>query len=140
MSFIKLDGKIKDQSFFVVSPEDCSETSCGFVVEPRGLDYTTFYLFESWEEAGQHVRDYWKDLIEGDSEEAVQLLGAENLIQWALGRMAGPGTTKVSSLEEWLDLHLEAPDEHFEEMHDISAVSEDLEEFLGFKPTVVGIM
>jgi len=140
LSFIKLDGKIKDQSFFIVSADDCSETSHGFIVEPRGHEYITFYLFETWEEAGQHVRDYWKDFIESDPDEAVHMLGAENLIQWALGRPAGPGTSKVRSLEEWLDLHRDAPGEHFEEMHEINAVSEDLEEFLGFKPTVLGLM
>ena len=86
------------------------------------------------------MRDYWKDFIESDPDEAVHMLGAENLIQWALGRPAGPGTSKVRSLEEWLDLYRDAPDEHFEEMHEINAVSEDLEEFLGFKPTVLGLM
>ena len=138
MSFIKLKQKIEDQSFFIVSEEDCSETSHGYMVEPRGLRHT-FYVFADEDEAGRHVRDYWQDFIESDPDEAVNMLGAENLIQWALGRAAGPGSAKVCSLKEWLDLHLSGWDEHFEDVYEVDAISEDLEDLIGFKPTIVAV-
>ena len=93
-------------------------------------------LFKTREDAGQYARQYWEDYVECESsEDVVAILGAETLISWALGRSAGPGTSKVNSLEEWLDLYLDAPDEHFEYgPYDIEAIGENLVEILGFKP------
>ena len=64
------------------------------------------------------------------------ILGAETLISWALGRAAGPGTSKVKSLKEWLDLYLDAPEEHFEEEYEVEAIGQNLVETFGFKPAV----
>jgi len=92
-------------------------------------------LFKTREDAGQYARQYWEDYVECESsEEVVNLLGAETLISWALGRSAGPGTSKVNSLEEWLDLYIDTPDEHFEEEYEIDAIASNLVEILGFKP------
>ena len=92
-------------------------------------------LFKTREDAGQYVRDYWEDYIDTESpEEVIAILGAETLISWALGRSAGPGTSKVNSLEEWLDLHIDTPEEHFEEEYEIDAIASNLVEILGFKP------
>ena len=138
MSFIKLDEEIEGARFFTVSEDDVSTNGIGGTAElPTGSYGTEVHLFKDEEQAGEYARDYWKDFIEGDPTEAVEILGAENLIRWALGQFAGPGTTQVRSLEEWLDLYLDAPDEHFEYgPYDIEAIGENLVEILGFKPTV----
>jgi len=94
-------------------------------------------LFRDREEAGKFVREYWEDFINHETpEEVTCMLGAETLIAWALGREAGPGSTKVSSLKEWLDLHIDVPEEHFEEEYSIETIGTNLVEILGFKPTV----
>ncbi len=69
-----------------------------------------WYIAPSRERAGEQARAYWRDLVE-DPQEAVAILGEETLISWGLGRLAGPGTTKVRSLQEWLDLWLKTPEE-----------------------------
>lgn len=80
-----------------------------------------YHVFESEDLAGKIARENVKsELLYGiDSDDprkrasaaqnAVELLGAENLVLWALGQPAGPGYTKVRSLDEWLDLHTEDP-------------------------------
>jgi hypothetical protein len=63
-------------------------------------------------------------------------LGAETLIRWALGMPAGPGSAQVCSLNEWLDLWLETPEEELGEEFEVVQVAEDLVERLGFVPRV----
>ena len=143
MSFIKLDQFIAGKRFFIVSEDDCSETDFGFTVDVRTDNKygTTIYIFEDEEEAGNYAREYWREMIEQDPDEAVHILGSDTLIQWALGRSAGPGSSKVSSLNEWLDLYKSAPEEHFESgPYDIEAIGENLVEKLGFHPTVAYCM
>lgn len=65
------------------------------------------------ETAGQNARDYWEDMAQNDKSEFICMVGEGTLVSWCLGDYAGPGTTKVSSLEEWLDLWLDTPEEHF---------------------------
>lgn len=59
---------------------------------------------------------------------------------WALGNPAGPGSTQVESLEEWLDLWLDTPEEEFAsydgEEVEASEADEELIEELGFTPAV----
>ena len=138
MSFIKLDEEIEGSRFFTVSEDDVATNGIGGVAElPTGRYCTELHLFKDEEQAGEYARDYWRDFIDGDPDTAVEILGAKTLIAWALGQFAGPGTTQVRSLEEWLDLYLDAPDEHFEYgPYDIEAIGENLVEILGFKPTV----
>ena len=140
MSFIKLDQELYGSRFFVVREEDCEiDGAAGAIIETRenGRYGAMIHVFKSEEEAGEHAREYWRDYIEQDAAEAVSLLGAENLIQWALGKPAGPGSLKVNSLEEWLDLYKEDPSEHFEEgPFDIEAIGENIVEKLGFRPTI----
>lgn len=87
----------------------CAENSR--VVVETG-DYT-FECFEDRDEAGRKAREYWEDLAEHDRSEFAEIVGTETLVAWALGNSVGPGTTKVSSLEEWFDLWLETPEEHW---------------------------
>ena len=138
MSFIKLDEEIEGSRFFTVSEDDVSTNGIGGVAElPTGSYGTELHLFKNEEQAGEYARDDWRDFIDGDPDTAVEILGAKTLIAWALGQFAGPGTSQVRSLEEWLDLYLDAPDEHFEYgPFEIEAIGENLVEILGFKPTV----
>ena len=139
MSFIKLGEDIDGEEFFVVSEDGVGSHEIGGTIEvPRGKYTTDIYLFKDEEEAGQFARDYWADYIDHESsEDIVCMMGAETLVSWALGKLAGPGSVKVRNLEEWLDLYLEAPDEHFElGPFEIEAIGENIVEKLGFKPTV----
>jgi len=76
-------------------------------------DGREFYIFESSEAAGEAAREYWEDMAHNDPKEFTCMVGEETLVQWGLGNWAGPGSTAVQSLQEWLDLWLETPEEHF---------------------------
>jgi hypothetical protein len=76
-------------------------------------DGREFYIAESSEEAGDAAREYWEDMAHNDPREFTCMVGEETLIQWGLGNYAGPGYTQVSSLNEWLDLWNDTPEEHF---------------------------
>ena len=140
MSFIKLNDSTHSK-FFTVAEGDCRKDDNGGATIVVQCDTSSWpkdvMLFETREDAGQYVRQYWEDYIECESsEEVIAILGAETLISWALGRSAGPGSVKVNSLKEWLDLHVDVPEEHFEEEYQVEAIGENLVEILGFKPEV----
>jgi hypothetical protein len=99
MSNIRIDGE-----FFEV------EHTYGNIVNGGRARYT---LFASREEAGEEARTYWQDMAERDPTEFRHMVGDETLVAWALGQYAGPGSTKATSLSEWLDLWLNTPEEHF---------------------------
>jgi hypothetical protein len=140
LSFIKLNDQIHSK-FFTVAEEDCrshSSTHADIIVQSDTSSWPTdIMLFKTREDAGEWVRQYWEDYIDGESnDEIVAILGADTLISWALGQEAGPGSSKVKNLNEWLDLHIDTPEEHFEEEYDIEVIGENLVEIFGFKPTV----
>lgn len=91
--------------------------------------------FASDEAAGAAARAYWADMAKNDRREFVAMLGEETCVAWALGEPGGPGSTKVSSLEEWLDLTAESPEEHFArydgEAGEITGISPALAEEIG---------
>jgi len=97
-----------------------------------------FYLAESEEAAGKVAREYWADMAAHDPDEFVCIVGKDTLVSWALGQMAGPGSIKVASLGEWLDLTADHPYEHLAgydgETRDVDDVSKALVEELGFTP------
>jgi hypothetical protein len=99
-----------------------------------------YVVFESHEDAGAEARDYWESLARYDPEEFRSMVGDESLVAWALGDWAGPGTTKVRSLDEWLDLWLDIPEEHFASYDgntcEVKDASPALVEELGFVPKV----
>lgn len=72
-----------------------------------------FILSEDSETAGQAARERWQEMAEHDPEEFACMVGNETLIKWGLGQPAGPGTSKVRSLSEWLDLWLDAPEDEW---------------------------
>lgn len=86
------------------------EHTYGNIVSEGRARYT---LFASREEAGEEARAYYADMAENDPTEFRHMVGDETLVKWALGQNAGPGARQVASLSEWLDLWLDAPDEHF---------------------------
>ena len=141
MSFIKLDSEIAKKKFFTIAESDVTSFDNHAVIalkDEAGNWTSELYVFKNEEDAGQCARDYWEDYIDGEtSEEIVAILGADTLIAWALGREAGPGSSKVKNLNEWLDLYLDAPEEHFDSgPYQIELVAENIEEIIGFKPTV----
>jgi hypothetical protein len=73
-----------------------------------GMEY---YIAPSSERAGEQARDYWREMAENDPQEFAALVGEETLVSWASGQYAGPGSTHVQNLEEWLDLWLTTPEE-----------------------------
>jgi len=74
-------------------------------------DGREYYIARTSEEAGEAAREYWEDLAQNDPQEFTCLIGEDVLVAWALGQSAGPGSTHVRSLQDWLDLHLDAPEE-----------------------------
>lgn len=95
-----------------------------------------WYVAKSHDEAGQAARQYWQELAESDPKEFACIVGEETLIAWALHQSAGPGSTQVRSLEEWLDLWLDTPEEEFAgydgEERTIESMTVDLAEDLGW--------
>ncbi|OYT14919.1 MAG: hypothetical protein B7C24_15790 [Bacteroidetes bacterium 4572_77] len=78
-----------DNKRVVFDTEDVNEF--GHLPAIKTEDDKEFYLSESSEKAGEQAREYWEDMAMNDPQ----------------------GSTAVQSLEEWLDLHLDAPEEHF---------------------------
>ena len=74
-------------------------------------DSTQWYIAADSEEAGKATRRYWEDLAQNDPEEFVAIVGTKTLMAWALGQYAGPGLEQTDSLESWLDLTAEYPEE-----------------------------
>jgi hypothetical protein len=94
-----------------------------------------WYIFQNEEEAGKEAREYYKDMAENDAEEFICMVGEETLVKWCLGEYAGPGLTQVTSLEAWLDLWLDNPEEQWAGYDGITlegTISNDLKEELGF--------
>ena len=74
-------------------------------------DGEEYYIARDSTHAGEAAKQYWKDLAEDDAREFICIIGAENLLRWALGQWAGPGEIHVRSLEEWFDLTAKYPEE-----------------------------
>jgi len=100
--YLKIDGNIEDVE--VDSLGDLIMASNG------GQEW---YIFDDAESAGLRAREYWEDMVQQDPKEFTCLVGEETLVAWALGQSAGPGYSKVHSLEEWLDLWLDTPEEQW---------------------------
>jgi hypothetical protein len=114
-----------------VAVEDSTDLGTHVELEFDGEEWL---VFTDREEACDMAREYWEDMAHNDSSEFVSLVGEDTLVQWALGNYAGPGYTQVRSLEEWLDLVADTPEETFAsydgEEHEPEATPKALE-FLG---------
>ena len=119
--------------------EVCDTYEGGYLTSLTLEDDREYYVARNSEEAGKAARQYWMDLAHDDPAEFRCIVGDENLVCWALGEWAGPGTTKVQSLQEWLDLFLDVPEEEWArydgEERECEADEELIDE-LGFEPTV----
>lgn len=94
-----------------------------------------YYIAQDSEEAGEKAREYWEDLAHDDPKEFTYLIGEETLIQWGLGQYAGPGSTQVCNLQEWLDLWLDTPEEQWASYdgHERDCrINKNLQEELGY--------
>lgn len=129
--------KIGDETFTV---EDVRELGWTGMVEITTEEGEDFIVAEDSQTAGEAARERWADMAEHDPEEFECMVGAETLVKWALGQSAGPGCVHVTSLSEWLDLHINHPEEEWAgydgEERDVEDVSPDLDEEIGFVPTV----
>jgi hypothetical protein len=101
---------IKIENYGTMEVDDVSTCGYGIMITSGNME---FYIFPSREEAGRAARKYWEDMAYFDKAEFVCIVGEETLVSWALGEFAGPGYTHVSSLEEWLDLWLDVPEEQW---------------------------
>ena len=103
-------------------------------------DGREYYIARDAEHAGEKAAQYWREMAENDVEEFICIVGEKTILAWALGRWAGPGSTQVRSIEEWFELVASVPEEEFagydHEEVEIGRYSEQLEEELGFVPTV----
>lgn len=130
--WIVIDGEIIDVS----NVTDAHETAPAMIEEGR----RDWYVDESAEEAGKRARAYWADMAENDPEEFTCMVGEATLCKWALNQYAGPGSTHTRNLEEWLDLHLDVPEEQYASYDGseraVDFCSEALISELGFTPTV----
>lgn len=131
-SFVVIDG----EQLEIISKRDIGYGD-GVEVETDDGDYI---LFPSSDDAGEAAREYWEELAANDPGEFRAIVGDENLIQWALGQYAGPGSQQTRSLEEWLDLWINNPEEHWASYNgqeeDVDAISSEAEEDIGFVPNV----
>ena len=103
-------------------------------------DGTEWVMYQTREDAGEAAEEYWRDLAENDEREFMCLVGEENLIKWAMGKWAGPGSTQVRSLDEWFELWNDLPEEQWAtydgEEYD-ARISKSLQEELGMTNNVV---
>jgi len=130
---------VNGEDFTCEKPTD----SCGLehgVAQVRTECGQEYILAPDSEVAGKVARERWREMAENEPTEFRLMVGDDVLVAWALGLPAGPGSTKVSSLDEWLDLYLDAPEEDLAsydgEECAVERVSATLCEALGFIPTV----
>ena len=127
---IKIDGEIYNVK---------DVHNYGYLPMVETDDGKEFILAESSEVAGEKAREYWEALAQDDPSEFTGMVGEKTLVAWALGQYAGPGSTQVKSLEEWLDLWLDTPEEQWasydSEEREVERCGK-LREELGFTPTV----
>jgi hypothetical protein len=99
-----------------------------------------FYVALDRDEAGVAATNYWRDMAENDPKEFICIVGEDTLLKWALGQLAGPGSVKARSLEEWLvNVVGNAPEETFglydgNEL-DVEDMSDELMDELGISPS-----
>lgn len=144
----RCEGSGKDPYGIVIDGESyILETirSLGFQAEmveisPSVGHSPSFIVSEDQETAGQAARERWAEMAEHDPSEFACIVGEQTLVAWALGQPAGPGTSQVTSLSEWLDLWLDTPEEEWagwdHAEREPSEVGPALRDELGFWPGV----
>ena len=132
------EGARFDGTFRQIDPDDIDnpdDTSAHVEIEGE-----RWILFKDEEAAGETVRERWADMAAHDPQEFACMVGQETLVAWALGQWAGPGSTQVQSLSEWLDLVADNPAEELASYDgvqvDVSNVTPGVVDALGFTPYV----
>ena len=128
MGYVNIDGEVLDVDVY----------SYEYAMVSSGN--REWYVFQDTEQAGEEAREYWENMARYDQAEFACLIGESTLIEWALGNYAGPGSTKVTSLKEWLDLWLNTPEEQWALYDGIElegTVSKEVMEELGFSAKYV---
>ncbi len=127
MAFIIIDGEALN---------NVNIQSYGYnVLVEDGGEGREWYVFQNRELAGEAARDRWAEMAEDDPEEFTNMVGTEVLVKWALGQHAGPGYRMVKSLQEWLDLHLDCPEDEFGQYDNTECsgtISKDIMEEFGY--------
>jgi len=128
---IKIDGETYEIDNVRELSPGMAEVCCGGV---------EFVIADEAETAGHAARERWAEMAEYDPAEFRCMVGDDTLVNWALGQYAGPGSTQVKSKNDWLDLHIDAPEEEFAsydgQERTVERVGSELTEELGFTPTV----
>lgn len=122
---INIDGEILDVNVL----------GNGYPTVDEGGNGRDWYIFQNREEAGEAAREYWKDMAENDPSEFTCIVGEESLVKWALNQFAGPGSTQVRNLSDWLDLYLDVPEEQWASYDGAElegTISKEVMEELGF--------
>ncbi|MFA6132389.1 MAG: hypothetical protein WC869_00080 [Phycisphaerae bacterium] len=139
-----INDRVENQQWIVIDGEviDIRRVTDGCDEYPANIEEGSrdWYVDTDTEAAGEKARKRWESMAENDPKEFACMVGETTLVQWGMGHYAGPGSTQVKSLEEWLDLWLDTPNEEFAsydgEEREVEFCSKALEEELGFKPTV----
>lgn len=112
--------------------------NCGYLVRVvcESPDGPTFYVARDSEHAGEAVKQYYLDMIDGDPDGFVCLVGSKNLISWGMGKWANHAKT----LEGWLRMIACVPEvvwgTHDGTEYEIDRVSQDIVDDLGWIPSV----
>lgn len=102
-----------DNERVVFDPEETTDLGWAtglLITTENGKEY---HLFESHEQAGEAAREYWEELVQDDPKEFICIVGEDSIIRWGLNQLAAPGSVGANSLNEWLALWLDVPEEHF---------------------------
>lgn len=126
--WIEIDGEKIDVS---------SSNTRGYLPMVDLDDRTEWYVAQTSEEAGQAAMKYWEEMAEQSPDELASLIGEKTLIQWGMGKHAGPGSSQVRSLKEWIALWENTPEEQWAsydgEEHDV-VISDALAKELDLEP------
>lgn len=99
-----------------------------------------YIVAEDSEKAGDAAAERWREMKDHDPREFRYMIGDETLIAWACGEYAGPGSSKVRSFEDWLDVVRDHADEEWAsydgQERKVTACGADLAEEIGFAPGV----
>lgn len=104
------------------------------LITNKGHEY---YVADSEISAGRAAKKYWAEM---DKQELTEMIGKEAIQAWAVGDWYAPGSIEVNSFEDWLDIHLNYPEDTFAiydgDYHYITNCTVDIIKTLGFEPTV----
>ena len=102
MSYVNISGEIVDVSV---------DSDCEYPTITLGR--RMWYVFRNSTEAGRAAVAYWKDVAKNNPKELACIVGDEAMVAWGLGQFAGPGNIQVDSLESWIGLWEDNPEEHW---------------------------